>query len=50
MATLLFDVKPNDPWTFSTVAIALTGIALVATCVPALKAARVDPVTALRYE
>jgi len=50
MATLLFDVKPNDPLTFAAVALALTATALVASLVPALKAARVDPLLALRYE
>jgi putative ABC transport system permease protein len=50
METMLFDVKPNDPWTFATVAIGLGVTALAASVVPALKAARVDPITALRYE
>ena len=50
MATLLFDVKPNDPFTFAIVAIALTATTLVASWVPALRAARVDPLQALRYE
>jgi putative ABC transport system permease protein len=50
MATLLFDVKPNDPLTFAAVAIVLTATVLLATLVPALKVARVDPLKALRYE
>ncbi len=50
MATLLFDVKPNDPATFAAVAISLAVIALLASWVPALRAARVDPLTVLRYE
>ncbi len=50
IATLLFDVKPNDPLTFAAVVIALTATALLASWVPALKAARVDPLLALRYE
>ena len=50
MASLLFDVKPNDPLTFAAVAISLTATALLASCIPALKAARVDPLLALRYE
>jgi ABC-type antimicrobial peptide transport system permease subunit len=47
MKTLLFDVKPNDPLTFAAVAIALTTAALMASCIPAVKAARVDPLLAL---
>lgn len=50
MATLLFEVKPNDQLTFAVVAIALSATALLAALVPALKAARVDPLVALRYE
>jgi putative ABC transport system permease protein len=50
MSTLLFDVKPNDPATFAAVAAALTVTALLASWIPALRAARVDPLTALRYE
>jgi len=50
MATLLFEVKPNDPLTFAVVAIALTATALAASLVPALRATRVDPLLALRYE
>ena len=50
MAGLLYDVKANDPATFAGVAAALAVTAMLACCVPALKAARVDPMTALRYE
>ncbi len=50
MATLLYEVKPTDPWTFAAVAMALTATSLLAAWVPALKAARVDPLRALRYE
>src|SRR5439155_5078915 len=44
----LYDVKPTDPVTFSAVAALLGAVALLATAVPALRAARLDPVTALR--
>jgi predicted permease len=50
MATLLYDVKPTDPSTFAAVAIAMTATSLLASWLPALKAARVDPLRALRYE
>jgi putative ABC transport system permease protein len=50
MASLLFEVKPNDPATFVTVASALLATSLLACWLPALRAARIDPLTALRYE
>jgi len=50
IASLLYDVKANDPPTFAAVAAALAATAMLACCVPALKAARVDPMVALRYE
>lgn len=50
MAGLLYDVKANDAATFGAVAAALAATAMLACWVPALKAARVDPMVALRYE
>jgi len=50
MASMLYGVKSNDPATFSTVALVLTLTALVACFLPAVKAARADPMVALRYE
>jgi len=50
LRALLFDVSPTDPLTFVVVAAVLAGIALVATLLPARRAARVDPLPALRAE
>jgi ABC-type antimicrobial peptide transport system permease subunit len=48
MRTLLFDVSPTDPLTFVTVSLVLAAVAFIAGWLPALRAARIDPVLALR--
>jgi predicted permease len=50
MSGLLFGVSPVDPLTFLAVAAGLTGVALVASYLPARRAASVDPMNTLRAE
>ena len=50
MASLLFGVSSTDATTFAVVSALLTAVTLLASFVPALRATRIDPITALRYE
>jgi putative ABC transport system permease protein len=50
MAGMLFQISPTDPWTFVGIGVLMTITAVVAAATPARRAARVDPIVALRTE
>jgi ABC-type antimicrobial peptide transport system permease subunit len=50
MTTLLYGVRATDPLTFGAIGLMLGGIALLASYVPARRAARIDPMISLRSE
>ena len=50
LASLLFGVRPTDALTFAAVSGTVIGAALLACCIPARRATKLDPLTALRYE
>jgi putative ABC transport system permease protein len=50
IGSLLYGVKPADPWTFAAIVVMISATALLASYLPARRAAKVDPLVAIRYD
>jgi ABC-type antimicrobial peptide transport system permease subunit len=50
MSTLLYGVRASDVWTFAVTALVLVAVATIASALPARRATRIDPLSALRAE
>jgi ABC-type antimicrobial peptide transport system permease subunit len=50
LASVLYGVKPSDPLTLIAVSLLLLAVTLIASLIPARRAAKVEPMVALRYE
>jgi putative ABC transport system permease protein len=50
MRSILYGVEPGDPATVAAICVVIGTVALVASWIPARRAARVDPLVAIRYD
>jgi len=50
IGSFLYGVKPADPWTLAAIVVIIGGTAMLASYLPARRAARVDPLVAIRYD
>ncbi len=50
VALVMFDVEPRDPSVFAAIVLTILWVGFMASLIPALRATRVDPMVALRYE
>ena len=50
IGSFLYGVKPADPWTLAAIVAIIAGTAMLASYLPARRAARVDPLVAIRYD
>jgi putative ABC transport system permease protein len=50
MVSMLFELKPTDPWSYLSVSLVLAAVAATACYVPAQRAAKIDPTQALKME
>jgi len=50
VSSVLYGVKPSDPWMATSTIVLLTVVSAAAGLIPARRASRIDPILALRYE
>jgi putative ABC transport system permease protein len=50
LTSQLYQVSPTNPAIYAVLALLLLSVAIIATCIPALRATKVDPILSLRYE